>query len=77
MKPTPIVDEIRNHRIRDDGTMEFEVHWENADQSMDSWISLDEFIFRHDNLYKDYLAANDITSIPLRAIGMPSSINLS
>ena len=77
MEPTLNIEEIRDHRIRDDGTIEFKVHWENADQDLDSWISLDEFIIRHDNLYKDYLAANDITSIPVRANGMPSPINLS
>ena len=75
--PTPILLSISDHRELNDGNIEFLVQWGYASEETETWVSMDELISRRDFTFHDYFAACGITSIPVRALGMSSTLNLS
>lgn len=77
LEPTPILESISDHRVLEDGTIEFKAQWVNSPESMDSWITLDELIVRRDMVFHDYFAAHGLESFPVRAIGKASTVTPS
>ncbi len=74
---TPLVDEILSHKTDQEGVLWFLVRWFGADSRDDTWNSIKELFETNDRRWIIYCDSNDLTSIPLAALGpMASGVHL-
>ena len=74
---TPILESISDHRVTNEGAVQFLVQWSNCPMSLESWVGIEDLLLRRDYTFMDYFAAKDITSIPVKTLGNLSPLPLS
>ncbi len=74
---TPLVDEIVSHKAEQEGFLWILVRCFGANSRDDTWNSIKELLEVNDRRWISYCASNDLTSIPLAALGqMASGVHL-
>jgi hypothetical protein len=73
----PKIEEIRGHRFTEDGTIELRVGWANASEDEDSWMPVSDILAFKTDIWKTYLIAKGIESLPLGKLDSEVSLTPS